>query len=121
MLSKEEFSRIFELAKADNQGLHRPELEKEIARIVCCLSDDPQECEICNATDGCPDSWSDVREKVDKIAALIPDEEEIRKQERERIISFMRRQGAVFADKTHEVTEAIRKGKHLKSTKGEGK
>lgn len=61
------------------------ELREQIARIVCCLSDNPKECSYCRAHKGCPDEWSDVAARVDEILSLIRPEppEEVRFQSTE--------------------------------------
>ena len=67
-----------------------------------------------------------LNEFVNKLLALIDtstklsvNPDEIRKQEKEMIISFMMRQGSVFVDKSYEVIEAIRKGEHWQAPRGE--
>ena len=49
-------------------------LREEIARIVCCLADNPAECAYCKSRRGCP-GWPDIAEKVStilkKVAAAV--------------------------------------------------
>lgn len=46
------------------------EAREKIGKVICCLSDDPKECDYCATRDGCPNSWLDVKEEVDQILNL---------------------------------------------------
>ena len=46
-------------------------LKEEIARIVCCLSDNPTECAYCKRHTGCPEQWPDVTEQTDSILSKV--------------------------------------------------
>ncbi len=62
------------------------------------------------------DGYNDIEALSKEILAPF-DEEEIRKQEMKEIIAFMMKQGSVFVDRSYEVIEAIKKGKHRQALK----
>ena len=48
----------------------REQLREKIARIICSLGDQPEECKRCLKVRGCPDTWGDVADQVDRLLAL---------------------------------------------------
>lgn len=51
----------------DKQKARWEEARHSIGTVICCLADDGRECDRCATDKGCPDTWSDVAEMVDKI------------------------------------------------------
>lgn len=69
-----------------------PDREK-IARIICCFAQENKNCDECKHNTAAfpfPDCFVDIRENTDKLLSLFPNEEEVRKQERERIIRLVK-------------------------------
>uniref|UniRef100_A0A6M3J3X1 Uncharacterized protein n=1 Tax=viral metagenome TaxID=1070528 RepID=A0A6M3J3X1_9ZZZZ len=47
------------------------ELREKIAKIICCLRTLPGECDWCANQKGCPESWNDLTDEINRIEAEI--------------------------------------------------
>ena len=54
----------------DKQKARWEEVRHSMGLAICCLVDVDRECDRCATDKGCPDTWSDVAEMVDKILNL---------------------------------------------------
>jgi len=89
-------------------GLTDEQLKKKITRIVCILSDNPEECDRCAELAGCPDTWEDVTEQVNQIYALLTAKIEQAKREmaKEIELNFSNDHGLLFM--TEDCWQALR-------------